>query len=230
MSIHTTVQTIVVDDHPLFRRGVVELLTESGHFEVVNDFGSAVELLENMPEVHPDLLLMDFQMPGLTGIEAVKKLRPQLPNTKIVMLAVSMDAQSLLEVISAGVDGYLPKDTDAEVILNKLTKVLNGQMILSDSSLNLLAEGLRAQSFGTFSTPDVTQNHESLKDLTERERQTLDLISKGLNNKLIARELGISDGTVKVYVKNLLRKLGLHSRLELAAWKHNQKIDIFGDG
>lgn len=219
----TTANAIVVDDHPLFRRGVVELLNESDRFDVMQSYGSALDLIEDMPEIPPDLLLLDLQMPDMSGIEALKALRPQLTNTKIVMLTVSMDSQSLMEAISIGADGYLLKDTDSEQILDHLSAVLAGKIAIDESAVTLLAQGIRTQGQPT-PTQREPENHEDiLNELTERERQTLELISKGLSNKLIARELGISDGTVKVYVKNLLRKLDLHSRLELAAWNHRLK-------
>lgn len=219
----TTANAIVVDDHPLFRRGVVELLNESDRFDVMQSYGSALDLIEDMPEIPPDLLLLDLQMPDMSGIEALKALRPQLTDTKIVMLTVSMDSQSLMEAISIGADGYLLKDTDSEQILDHLSAVLAGKIAIDESAVTLLAQGIRTQSQPMTNQREPENHEDILNELTERERQTLELISKGLSNKLIARELGISDGTVKVYVKNLLRKLDLHSRLELAAWNHRLK-------
>ncbi|MBF6057397.1 MULTISPECIES: response regulator [Thiomicrorhabdus] len=223
----TPAKAIVVDDHPLFRRGVVELLSESKEFEVVSSFGSAVDLIAAMPITAPDLLLLDYQMPEMSGIEALKILRPQLPQSKIVMLTVSMDSHSLLEAITLGADGYLLKDTESEQILKQLASVMQGKIAINESGITLLAQSIRSNGISPNPPEADMQNDEALealKELTERERQTLKLISKGLSNKLIARELGISDGTVKVYVKNLLRKLGLRSRLELAAWSHNHSF------
>lgn len=222
MNTDHTVTAIVVDDHPLFRRGVVELLKESPRFDVLKSYGSAIELCRAMPlEPVPGLLLMDLQMPEMSGLEALKQLRPQLTETKIVMLTVSMDSETLIEAISIGADGYLLKDTDPDQIISQLESVLDGHIAINASGVTLLAEGIRSQSQPSHEkAPDMS----ILDELTERERQTLQLISQGLSNKLIARELGISDGTVKVYVKNLLRKLGLHSRLELAAWNHKHRV------
>ncbi|WP_321326318.1 response regulator [Thiomicrorhabdus sp.] len=219
----TTTKAIVVDDHPLFRRGVVELLNESNQFEVIKSFGSAIELIDSMPFTPPDILLLDLQMPEMSGIEALKRLRSKLQDTKIVILTVSADTQSLMDAISIGADGYLLKDTDPEQILKQLSSVMEGKIAITESGVNILAQGIRSQGH-TNRTSDSSEFHGGiLKDMTEREKQTLELISKGLSNKLIGRQLGISDATVKVYVKNLLRKLGLHSRLELAAWNHKHK-------
>lgn len=222
MSEKPVVKAVVVDDHPLFRRGVVELLKESPRFEVINSYGSAIELCEEMPiDPIPEILLMDLQMPEMSGLQALKELRPKLLDTKIVMLTVSMDSQSLIEAISIGADGYLLKDTDPDQILKQLESVLEGKIAINESGVTLLAEGIRSQSHNNITYQEPQEN--ILDEMTEREKQTLELISKGMSNKLIGRELGISDGTVKVYVKNLLRKLGLHSRLELAAWNHKHK-------
>lgn len=215
---HST--AIVVDDHPLFRRGVVELLNESSDFEVIKDYGSAIDLIASMPFDTPDLLLLDLQMPDMTGLEALKELKPLLPETKIVILTFSTDSQSLIDAISIGADGYLLKDTDGDQILKHLKSVIDGKMAMDESSTTILAQTIRDQNKITIPSP----KQELLIDMTEREKQTLQLISKGMSNKLIASQLGISDGTVKVYVKSLLRKLGLHSRLELAAWNHQHKV------
>lgn len=217
-------KVIVVDDHPLFRRGVVELLNESKNFEVVDSFGSAQELIQNLPLKPPDLILLDFQMPGLSGVDALKKLRSKWPETKFVILTFSMDSQNLLDAISYGTDGFLLKDSSSRQILDQLDSVMQGKITINESGITILAKSMRTQGI----TPSLTiekadKKNNILDDLTEREKQTFELISKGLSNKLIARELGISDSTVKVYVKSLLRKLELNSRLELAAWSHANK-------
>lgn len=216
------IKTIVVDDHPLFRRGVVELLIESGLFEVIKDYDRALELVESLPMLAPDLLLLDLNMPEMSGIEALRRLRQPFSSSKIVMLTVSMDSDSVVEAISAGADGYLLKDSDPDQILTQLERVLEGKIAITETGVSLLAQSLRASTSVVVS--DAKDAEGLLDELTERERQTFALIAKGMSNKLIARELGISDSTVKVYVKSLLRKLGLNSRLELAAWNHKHQV------
>jgi len=217
-------KAIVVDDHPLFRRGVVELLNESKQFEVVQSFGSAEELLETLPSTPPDLILLDFQMPGLTGVDALKQLRTKWPKTKFVILTFSMNSQNLIDAISYGTDGFLLKDSSSAQILDQLNSVMQGKITINESGITILAQSMRNQEITPSATLENSEKQNAiLDDLTEREKQTFELISKGLSNKLIARELGISDGTVKVYVKSLLRKLELNSRLELAAWSHTHK-------
>lgn len=216
-------RVVIVDDHPLFRRGVVELLNESGCFEVLADFDNAQELIDNMAALQPSLALIDLHMPDISGLELLKTLKSIDQNLPVVILTASDESEDLLEALSAGADGYLRKDTHPDEIIDRLHKVQLGQVAINDSGVTLLAQHLRSP----IAKPekDEADHNDTFNELTEREQQTLKLISKGMSNKLIARELSISDGTVKVYVKNVLRKLNLHSRLELAAWAHAHHND-----
>ena len=134
---------------------------------------------------------------------------------KIIIITACTDQEKLLTALRYGANGYLQKDTPPDAILNHLLAVAQGKVALNVDAITSLASHIREHH-----TQTANQSHKTLTELTDRERETLFFIAKGLNNKLIARELGISDGTVKVYVKNLLRKLNMHSRLELAAWAH----------
>ena len=222
MSTVTPINVVVVDDHPLFRRGVVDLLNRSEHFQVLDDFSSATLLNAYLQTHTPDLLLLDLQMPDMSGLDALKQIKPNHKALKIVILTASEESEPLLETIRHGADGYLMKDSEPDDILKSLKSVLDGHVAIHETAVDVLAQSLRNST-----EPEHTQtqtspiDHHAIESMTEREKQTLTLIAQGLNNKLIARELGISDGTVKVYVKNLLRKLNLHSRLELAAWAHS---------
>lgn len=211
---------VIIDDHPLFRRGVAELLDESEQFQVSAHYGSALNIDEILDQQQPDLLILDLHMPEQSGLETLVKVRQRSVSPKIVILTASDDGDELLEAIRNGADGYLLKDTEPDDMLQRLDAVFAGQIAMNQVSATLLAKGLR----GSSEVSEEPKPASVMEGLTERERQTLDFITQGLNNKLIARELGISDSTVKVYVKNLLRKLDLHSRLELAAWAHQHKI------
>ncbi|TKD61578.1 response regulator transcription factor [Cobetia marina] len=251
-STHPTHQTlptrvVLVDDHPLFRRGLAELLSEGGLFEVVADLDDGAHLLERLPALAPELVIVDWQMPQLDGLTLMRHLKQRDAALKVVLLTASDDSRHLLDAIQQGADGYLMKDTAPERILERLQAVIDGKLGLEEETLLLLARRLQqdhrqrsarehAPPEGGVPTPGsamplIEAADAALADgmaeaetadwhrgLTERERDTLKWIGRGLSNKLIARELGISDSTVKVYVKNLLRKLDLHSRLELAAW------------
>ncbi|MHC9036966.1 response regulator [Cobetia marina] len=240
-------RVVLVDDHPLFRRGLAELLSEGGLFEVVADFDDGAHLLERLPALAPELVIVDWQMPQLDGLTLMRHLKQRDAALKVVLLTASDDSRHLLDAIQQGADGYLMKDTAPERILERLQAVIDGKLGLEEETLLLLARRLQqdhrqrsarehAPLEGGVPTPGSAVPLTEAKDaaltdgmaeaetadwhrgLTERERDTLKWIGRGLSNKLIARELGISDSTVKVYVKNLLRKLDLHSRLELAAW------------
>lgn len=221
-----SVQVVVVDDHPLFRKGLVQLLKESPGFRVLADFDRASDFLDELENIPADLLLLDLQMPGVSGLDVLRRIKAINDELRVVMITASDDSNHLLSAISAGADGYLMKDTAPDDMIRQLSAVMNGQVALNPAGVSMLAEGLRNQA----SDSSVQENSDSDgSELTLREQQTLKLIAQGMSNKLIARELGISDGTVKVYVKNLLRKLNLHSRLELSAWAHTHNTVLTDD-
>jgi two-component system nitrate/nitrite response regulator NarL len=209
------ISVIVVDDHPLFRRGVVELLNESEEMHVIAEYEDAFSLLAEIDSLSPDLLILDLQMPEKSGLDVLKQLRQYNQDLKIIMLTACADQEKIIEALRLGANGYLQKDTHSDEIISQLLSVLKGNVALNKDAINTLANHLRENQ-----VEEIIQSNKLVDNMTERERETLYFIGKGLNNKLIARELGISDGTVKVYVKSLLRKLNFHSRLELAAWTH----------
>lgn len=217
----------IVDDHALFRRGVAELLQLSGQYQILAQYSSGQALLEDIQYHYPDLLLLDLQMPNESGIDILNTIREHDQQLRIVMLTASDDDQQIIEAMRLGANGFLSKDTAPDEILLRLHQVLHGQTALNQHGINVLAQQIRQQpvikNVSDLDRPiQGNSNHELrvLQEITQREKETLLLIARGLNNKLIARQLGISDGTVKVYVKNLLRKLNLHSRLELSVWTH----------
>ncbi len=250
------VSVIVVDDHPLFRRGIVQLVDEQPDFQVVADLDSGAGLMDVIDAHQPSLILLDLNMPAISGLTLLQQIKQHSPDMTVVMITASEQDSDLFQALSKGANGYLMKDTAPEEMIQRIHQALSGQVALNDHSVTLLAQSLHQppsqphpsdeRSAAMPAPPNMsTQSHHSALptshrsqqqpptqtvdvDLTTREQQTLALISKGLNNKLIARELGISDGTVKVYVKSLLRKLALHSRLELAAWVHRHPYIIEG--
>ncbi|MDF3933114.1 response regulator [Pseudomonas citronellolis] len=198
---------LLIDDHPLFRRGLAELFGESGEFTVVGQASGGREGITLACQLSPQLILLDLHMPGLGGLQVLDELRQLELDSQVIVLTASADRGELVAALRLGAEGYLLKDTEPEALLAYVRGCSRGSVQLDDSLVALLA----APAPATPAAPD---------DLTEREAQTLALIAEGLSNKRIARELGISDGTVKIYVKNLLRKFNLGSRLELAAWVH----------
>lgn len=207
---------VLVDDHPLFRRGVADLLNDSGRFDILADFDSAEALMFGLEHLTPALILLDLQMPGTNGLTLLERIKAEHEEMRVVMLTASDDSDDLLRAIQLGADGYLLKDTDPDVILERLEALLDGKIALNDEVVVMLAQRLRQER----AAPAAGVSDNWIDELTERERHTLNWIGRGLSNKRIAQELGISDSTVKIYVKNLLRKLNVRSRLELAAWLH----------
>lgn len=205
---------MIVDDHPLLRKGLKQLLALEDELEVIAEASSGAEAIPLAIALDPDLIILDLNMQGMDGIATLQRLREEGVTSRIVMLTVSDADEDVVNAISNGADGYLLKDSDPEELLEQIKRALNGKMVLSEAVTQVLATALRR--------PSVKPQSE-LNSLTNREHEILSFIAKGLSNKLIARELNISDGTVKVHVKHLLKKLGLRSRVEAAVWMVNEQ-------
>ncbi len=204
------VQTVlVIDDHPLMRKGILQLIALEGSLRVVGEAGDGRQGLELARQLQPDLILLDLNMRGLSGLDTLKALKATDPDVRVVVLTVSDHEDDVVAALRAGADGYLLKDMEPEEVLDGLKAAAQGRMALSEQVTEILANALRHES--------QPKPADSAK-LTEREREILSLIAVGHSNKLIARELKITEGTVKVHVKHLLQKLGLASRVEAAIW------------
>ncbi|WP_194755775.1 two-component system response regulator NarL [Aliidiomarina indica] len=205
---------LLVDDHPLLIKGLKQLLEFEENITVVGEVNNGKEAVARAADLDPDLIVLDLNMQGMDGIETLKSMRDAGVTSRIVMLTVSDADEDVVDAISAGADGYLLKDMDPEQLVEQLKKSLTGKMVMSEAVTEILASALRKPA---------ARYKADLNNLTNREYEILSLIAKGMSNKLIARELDISDGTVKVHVKHLLKKLGLRSRVEAAVWMVNQQ-------
>lgn len=214
MSVSETT-VLLIDDHPLLRKGLRQLIELEDELTIIAEASNGKEGLALAVEHDPDLIILDLNMQGMDGLETLKAMRLQDVTARIIMLTVSDNDEDVLTAISYGADGYLLKDMDPEEILEKMKQAAVGKMVLSEKLTDILAQAIRK--------PDVSQKANLINTLTSREFEILKLIAKGLSNKLIARELDISDGTVKVHVKHLLKKLDLRSRVEAAVWMINQQ-------
>ncbi len=201
--IHTI---MLVDDHPLMRRGIRQLLELESDFRIVGEASNGEEALLTVGDLQPDLILLDNNMPQLNGIETLKRLRQDGYRGIILMFTVSDAEHEVRDAMRHGADGYLLKDMEPDLLIGQIREALHGVIVVSPALTRVLAQALR--------TPTPTQEFE----LTDRERQVLKSIASGNSNKMIAQKLGITEGTVKVHVKNLLHKLGLRSRVEAAVW------------
>lgn len=200
---------LVIDDHPLFRKAILQLVNMTGDFEVVGEASSGKEGLELAKSLQPDMILLDLNMREMGGIDVLKTIKSWGGDSRVVMLTVSDEQSDLVMALRAGADGYLLKEMEPEELFICLKEAAAGQITLTPRLTRLLAHSLREG--GKPKDPEQA-------GLTEQESRILDHVALGQSNKLIARELGISDGTVKVHVKHLLRKLNLRSRVEAAVW------------
>ncbi len=193
------IKVLIIDDHPLMRRGIKQLIELAEKFVVVGEVGGGNEGIAQALKTEPDLIILDLNMKGLSGLDTLKALRSEGIDARIVILTVSDTKSDVFALIDAGADGYLLKDTEPDTLLAQISKIAQGEVILSDSIKNLLLERHAAQ--------------DPMDSLTDREMDVLRLIATGLSNKQIAGQLFISEETVKVHIRNLLRKLNVHSRV-----------------
>ena len=205
---------MLVDDHPLLLKGLKQLLEFESDIEVIAEANNGPDAIRLAEDLDPDLIVLDLNMHGMDGLETLKEMRKVGVTSRIVMLTVSDADEDVVEAISSGADGYLLKDMDPEKLLEQIRRALDGKMVLSEAITEILATAIRKPA---------PRQQADLNNLTNREYEILSLIAKGMSNKVIARELDISDGTVKVHVKHLLKKLGLRSRVEAAVWMVNQQ-------
>jgi two-component system nitrate/nitrite response regulator NarL len=208
-----THSVLVIDDHPLFRKGVGQLLAMAPEFELIGEAASGREGIEMALSNRPDVILLDLNMNGMSGVQTLVRLKETALNSLVIVLTVSNAEEDLVAALRGGADGYLLKDMEPEVLLAKLRSAAKGQVVLDQALAGMLAHAL---------CEDNRARPLTKANLTEREREILDLLAEGMSNKLIARRLDISNGTVKVHVKNLLRKLNLRSRLEAAVFAVGQ--------
>jgi DNA-binding NarL/FixJ family response regulator len=197
-------RVMVADDHSLFRDGIVSLLEAAG-FDVAAEAGTGQDILDAIHASPPDLVLLDLTMPGMSGLEALKQIRLNHPDVKVVILTVSDDDDDLMAAIQAGASGYLLKDLDSQEFLELLSGLERGEAPMTRKTAGRLMSRL--------ATPQQDAS-KSLPHLSERELEVLGLVSRGMANKAIADELSISENTVKYHMKNILQKLDVQNRTE----------------
>lgn len=209
----STVSIMIVDDHPLLRKGLTQLIEDEAELHVVGEANSGSEAISMVESLDPDLIILDLNMQGMDGLETLRRMREMNIAARIIMLTVSDNDEDVVQAFTNGADGYLLKDMSPEKILESIKESALGKMVISDKLTTALTDALRKGD----NKPDL------LSTLTSREHEILRYIAKGLSNKLIARELNISDGTVKVHVKHILKKLSLRSRVQAAVWMINHR-------
>lgn len=216
------IQLLVIDDHNLFRRGLIALLKQDGRFDVVGEAADLGQALRAAGQVEPDLVLLDNHLPGVRGIEGIGALKQAFARARILMLTVSEDEEDLAAALQAGADGYLLKTVESDQLCQAIVRVLAGEPVISPEMMTKFVAAFRTKQTPRSSAEvlsPVAHALPSLEDnLSAREREILLLVAHGDSNKLIARQLDIAETTVKVHVQAILRKLQLTSRVQAAVY------------
>ncbi|VFR33123.1 Nitrate/nitrite response regulator protein [plant metagenome] len=207
------VRLLVVDDHTLFRRGIMALLATCPQLEVVGEAADGGEALRRAAALQPDVILLDHHLPGVTGVDVLQGLKQAAPAARVLMLTVSEDADTMTAALQGGASGYLLKTADSDVLVGAIERVARGQSTVSPEMTDKLVsafQSLHAQA------PGAPPPADPLAVLSSRELDILREIAAGASNKEIARTLSIAEATVKIHVQHILRKLGLNSRVQAA--------------
>jgi len=205
-------RVLLIDDHALVRNGIGELLRSRG-VQVVASVSSGDEGVRRASELFPDIILLDVKMPGMSGIETVQRLRASGSAVPVLMLTMSREDADLRAALRAGAQGYLLKDMEPEDLVPALEAAVRGESVVAGEMVGTLARIVQGDAAAEAEAPRPA-NPFAL--LTPRETEILECIADGSSNKMIARALAITDGTVKMHVKSILRKLGMRSRVEAA--------------
>jgi two-component system nitrate/nitrite response regulator NarL len=196
------IRVLVVDDHTLFRRGLIALLARDPSLAIVGDAADAGEALRRARDTQPDLILLDNHLPGVNGVDALPSLLDAAPGARIVMLTVSEDEQDLAAALRAGASGYLLKTSEGDALVRAIGQVMRGEAVVAPEMTGKLVTAYRGASL---SGPRAVPVPTPLSRLSPREHEILRGIARGASNKEIARELGIAETTVKIHVQHVLR-------------------------
>ncbi|MDF5751370.1 response regulator transcription factor [Spongiactinospora sp. TRM90649] len=214
------IRVLIVDDHALIRRSLELALSAESDIEVVGEASDGKEAVELADRLLPDVVLMDVRMPRLSGIEATRSIKESVPSTRMIMLTVSDEEEDLFEAIKAGATGYLLKDVQLDEVPDAVRGVHEGQSLINPAmAAKLISE------FASMSRKEAERPPQlPVPRLTDREMEVLRLVAKGMNNREIAKQLFISENTVKNHVRNILDKLQLHSRMEAVVYAVRERM------
>ncbi len=233
VSTSSAITVFVVDDHTLFRRGLMALIGQDAGLQVIGDASDASEALRQVPQLQPQVILLDNHLPGVLGVDAIAGLRQASPTSRVVMLTVSEDGQDLATALRNGAQGYLLKTMDGELLFEAIRRAARGEPVVSPELLGKLvtafqsqgapepaavAEGVQGTPAAAASVSASPSPSPSPSPLSPREEEVLREIAQGASNKEIARRLDIAETTVKIHVQHILRKLGLSSRVQAAVY------------
>ena len=213
------IRLLVVDDHTLFRRGLIALLAQHDDLQVVGEAGDAGEAQRRAQALQPDVILLDNHLPGVLGIDALPGLKEAAPAARVLMLTVSEDEQDLARALRAGAQGYVLKTVDGDVLAQGIRRTVRGESVVSPEMTSKLVTAFQAMNApAAGAAPVAPPPADPLAALSPREQQILQEIARGASNKEIARTLSIAETTVKIHVQHILRKLQLSSRVQAAVF------------
>ncbi|BBB68882.1 DNA-binding response regulator [Undibacterium sp. YM2] len=211
------IKILLVDDHTLFRSGIRLLLQRNPEFEVVGEAVDGLDGVKRAKQLRPDVVLMDLNMPGLSGLEAMQLIVEDLPDTAVLMVTVSEEAEDLTTALKNGARGYLLKNIEADYLTQAIKRAAAGEPVIAESMTAKLVSQFRS---------GLNQNSVPKKEkLTPRERETMVCLARGESNKEIARNLDVAESTVKIHVQNILKKLNLTSRVQIAVYAVEHGMD-----
>ena len=215
-----TIKILLVDDHTLFRSGMRLLLQRNPEFDIVGEAADGLEGVKRAKQLRPDVVLMDLNMPGLSGLEAMQLIIEDLPDTAVLMLTVSEEAEDLTRALKSGARGYLLKNIEADYLTQAIQRAAAGEAVI--------AEAMTAKLVMQFRSGQHLAVPTERDKLTPRERDTMVCLARGESNKEIARHLDVAESTVKIHVQNILKKLNLSSRVQIAVYAVEHRLDKAG--
>ncbi|MDE2414387.1 MAG: response regulator [Comamonadaceae bacterium] len=216
----TSITLFLIDDHTLLRRGLVALLSQYADLRVVGEAGDAAEALRLLPQLRPDVILLDNHLPGVRGVDAIAGLREASHGSRVLMLTVSEDGEDLGAALRHGAQGYLLKTIDGDLLAQAIRRAARGEPVVSPEMMGKLVAAFQSQGAPeSIPEPEAQeQEQDAAPQLSPREQEVLREIARGASNKEIARQLSIAETTVKIHVQHILRKLGLTSRVQAAVY------------
>ncbi|MBI3611345.1 MAG: response regulator transcription factor [Nitrospirae bacterium] len=215
------IKVLVVDDHTLFRKGIIHLLQQRDGIEVVGEAKDGREGIALAKQLLPDVILMDVQMPECNGIEATEAIRQELPDIRIIMLTVSEQDEDLFSAIKAGARGYLLKSVEPDHLLKSIDLLMKGEAVIPHNMASKLLTEFSAIAHKPAASGDSSGDYQPL---TNREKEILQTLSGGASNKEIGNTLHISEHTVKIHLKNILKKLHMNNRIQAAIYAHQHGL------
>ena len=203
---------LLIDDHPMLRNGVKQLIHTVNHFEIVGETGSGIEGIKLAEELDPDIILLDINIHDVNGLDILRALREKNISSRIIMFTVSNAKEDIITALKMGADGYLLKDMEPEDFIKALQDISIGKVIMDDAISHIILNYMRHGDEPT------TKPIHDVNLLTPREHEIFNLLVQGLSNKLIAKDLDIVESTVKVHIKSIFKKLNFKSRMEITVW------------